>query len=154
MKILDLTAGYRAIWFNKKHPLATYLDRRPEVEPDILCDTTNIPAEVGTDFDLIVYDPPHMNCGPNSDMSKTYGYHTTHQILDDILKTGKEAARVSKPSALMALKWNTHDIRIERIFKLLGDWEPLFGHLIKNGPHSQTFWVLLKKRTDTELEWK
>lgn len=146
MKILDLTAGNRAIWFDKQHPLATYLDRRPEVSPDIVCDTTKIPAEVGDGFDLIVCDPPHMNCGPNSDMSKTYGYHTTFQILEDICATGKEAARVSKPNALMALKWNTHDIRIQRVFKLLGDWEPLFGHHTKNGPHSQTYWVMLRKR--------
>jgi hypothetical protein len=58
MKILDLTAGRRAVWYDKKHPLCTYLDIRPEVEPDILCDTTALPDEVGRDYDLIVYDPP------------------------------------------------------------------------------------------------
>lgn len=150
MKILDLTAGYRAIWYKKKHPFATFLDRRPEVEPDFLCDTTAIPDSVGTEFDLIVYDPPHMNCGPNSNMSQRYGYHTTSEILDVIVKTGREAARVAKPNALMALKWNTHDIKLNRIFKLLGDWEPLFGHLVKNGPHSQTYWVMLRKLSENE----
>ncbi len=148
MKILDLTAGNRAIWFNKKHPFATYLDKRAEVSPDIVCDTTKLPPEIGNDYDLIVYDPPHMNCGPNSNMSKVYGYHTTFQILEDICGTAKEAHRVSKPNALMAFKWNTHDIRLERVFKLMGDWEPLFGHLTKDGPNSksQTFWVMLRRR--------
>lgn len=148
MRILDLTAGKRAIWFNKKHPFALYLDRRAEVEPDIVCDTTQLPAEVGEGFDLIVYDPPHMNCGPNSDMSARYGYHTTFQILEDICKTGKEAARVAKPNALMALKWNTHDIKLERVFKLLGDWEPLFGQVTKFSHRhpAQTYWVMLRRK--------
>ncbi len=146
MKILDLTAGMRGVWFDKKHPLCTYLDRRPEVSPDIVCDTTKIPAEVGIDYDLIVYDPPHMNIGKKSDMVKRYGYHTTFQILEDICGTGKEAYRVSKPGALMALKWNTHDIKLDRVFKLLGNWEPLFGHCTKFGHRSQTYWVMLRRR--------
>ncbi len=148
LKILDLTAGNRAIWFDKKHPLATFLDRRAEVSPDIICDTTAIPPEVGGGYDLIVYDPPHMNCGPNSDMSKSYGNHTTFEILENICKTGKEAARVSKPRALMALKWNTHDIRLDRVFKLLGDWEPLFGQVTKFAHRhaSQTYWVMLLRK--------
>lgn len=67
MKILDLSSGNRAIWFNKNHPLACYLDKRSEVHPTIVCDTRNIPIEAGVDFDLIVWDPPHMNCGPKSE---------------------------------------------------------------------------------------
>jgi len=145
MKILDMTAGKRAVWFDKKNPLCTYLDIRPEVEPDIVCDTRKMPDSVGAGFDLIVYDPPHVNTGPNSDMSKRYGYFTTKEILDSIAGSGKEAHRVSKPSALMALKWNNHSIRLQRVFDLLPQWEPLFGHLTKNGPGSQTYWVMLKK---------
>lgn len=147
MKILDLTAGPRGIWFNKEHPLATFLDRRAEVNPTFVCDTTNIPPEVGTDYDLIVYDPPHMNCGPNSDMSKRYGYHRTFDLLDDIAKTMREAHRVSKPGALMALKWSTHDIKLPRLFKLLGPWEPLFGHITKFSQRRpyQSYWIMLRR---------
>lgn len=143
MKILDLSAGNRAIWFNKSHPFATYLDKRAEVNPTVVCDTRDgIP---GTGYNLICWDPPHMNCGPNSNMSKVYGYHTTKEILETIEKTGREAHRVSERNALMALKWNNHDIKLERIFKLLPDWEPLFGHLTKDGPRSQTYWVMLRR---------
>jgi hypothetical protein len=116
-----------------------------------LCDTTALPDEVGRDYDLIVYDPPHMNCGPTSDMSARYGYWTTKQILSTVFLTSKEAARVSKDSALMAFKWNTHDIKLERVLDLMPDWEPLFGHMTKNGAHSQTFWVMLKKVSQSEL---
>lgn len=86
-----------------------------------------------------------MNTGPRSNMSKCYGYHKTQEILETIEKTGSEAYRISKSKALMAFKWNNHDIKLERIFKLLPQWEPLFGHLTKDGPRSQTYWVMFKK---------
>lgn len=145
MRILDLSAGNRAVWFDKNHPLAIYLDKRESVKPTIVCDTTAIPKEVGDGFNLIVFDPPHKNCGPNSNMSKSYGHHTTAEILRTIEGSGKEAHRVSAENALMALKWNTGDIKLERVFKLLPQWEPLFGHLTKDGPRSQTYWVMLRR---------
>lgn len=145
MKILDLSAGNRAIWYNKKHPLCTYLDKRESVNPDIVCDTRSIPESAGSGFDLVVWDPPHMNCGPNSNMSKTYGYHTTKEILDTIEKTAIEAHRITGSKGLMAFKWNTHDIKLERVYKLMPQWEPLFGHLTKDGPRSQTYWVMLRR---------
>lgn len=145
MKILDLSAGNRAVWYNKNHPLAVYLDKRESVNPTIVCDTRSIPSEVGSGYNLICYDPPHMNCGPNSNMSKVYGYHTTAEILDTIEKTGREAWRVSEQGALMAFKWNDNSIKLARVLKLLPNWEPLFGHLTKDGPGSasKTYWVML-----------
>ena len=146
IRILDLSAGRRAIWFNKKHPNATYIDRRPEVEPDFVADSRDLPDPVGKDYDLVVFDPPHMNCGPKSNMSRVYGHHTTQQILETIKGTAKEAHRVTKPGALMALKWNDHDISLQRVFDLMPQWEPLFGHLTKDGPGSKTYWAMLKRR--------
>lgn len=145
MKILDLSAGNRAIWHNKKHPLCLYLDKRPEVNPDIVCDTRDIPVKAGSGFDLIVFDPPHMNCGPTSNMAKCYGHSTTAEILDLIEKTAIQAHRVSRVDALMALKWNDHDIKLQRVLDLMPMWEPLFGNLTKNGPGSKTYWVMLKR---------
>ncbi len=151
MKILDLSAGNRAIWFDRKNELCTFLDIRPEMEPDIVCNTTAIPAGI-SDIDLIVYDPPHMNCGPNSNMSKNYGYWSTAQILENIAGSGIEAHRVSKPNALMALKWNDHDIKLTRVLTLLPNWEPLFGHQLRNmggiskSKVSQSYWVMLRRR--------
>lgn len=147
MKILDLTAGNRAIWFDKNHPLVTYLDKRGSVNPTIICDIRNIPESVGSGFSLVVFDPPHMNCGPNSNMSKVYGYHTTAEILETVKLAGTEVHKITASNALMALKWNTHDIKLEKIFMLLGRnrWEPLFGHLTKDGPRSQTYWVMLRR---------
>lgn len=146
LKILDLSAGNRAIWFNKNHALATYLDKRAEVNPTVVCDTTEPwPEAVGQDFNLICWDPPHLNCGANSNMSRVYGHHTTAEILRLVELTGFQAWERSAPNALMALKWNNHDIKLPRVFKLLPNWEPLFGHLTKDGPRSQTYWTMLRR---------
>jgi 23S rRNA G2069 N7-methylase RlmK/C1962 C5-methylase RlmI len=146
MKILDLSAGKRAIWFNKKHPLATYVDKRAEVFPDIVANTTKLPKRIGKNYDLVVFDPPHMNCGKKSNMSRVYGYHTTKQILETIEGTAKEAHRVTRSKALMALKWNDHDIKLQRVFDLMPQWEPLFGQLTKTRPDSKTYWVMLRRK--------
>jgi hypothetical protein len=147
MKIIDLSAGRRAIWFNKRHPDTLYVDRRKEVGPDLVADTTKLPRKAGSGYGLVVFDPPHMNCGPNSNMSRVYGHHTTAEIYRTIEGTAKEAWRVSKRGALMAFKWNDHDIPLQRCFDLMPQWEPLFGHLTKDGPGSKTYWAMLKRKS-------
>ncbi len=147
MRILDLSAGNRAIWHNKNHPLAVFIDVRPEVKPTFVMDSTDLKL-ADSHFDLIVFDPPHVNFGKNGKMSKNYGHHTTEQIRQIIKGSGKEAHRVSKPNALMAFKWNNHDQKLAAVFKLLEPyWEPLFGHLTKDGPRSQTYWTMLRRLT-------
>lgn len=147
MKILDMSAGNRAVWFDKQYPDATYLDIRESVNPDIVCDTRQLPATVGNDYDLIVFDPPHVNFGANAELSKTYGHHTTADIRDIIAGSAREAHRVSKPDALMAFKWNDHDQKLERVLELMPQWQPLFGHKTaqRNMRASQTYWVMLRR---------
>ncbi len=148
MKILDLSAGRRAIWYDKDNPLAIFIDKRAEVNPTFVADSTALPAIIGDGFDLVVFDPPHMNCGKKSNMSKVYGYHTTAEILETIKGTAIEAHRVTRTNALMALKWNDHDISLKRVFDLMPQWEPLFGHLTKDGPgsSSKTYWAMLRRK--------
>jgi len=147
MKILDLSAGNRAIWFNKKHPLCLYVDKRAEVNPDVIADTTALPESIGSGYNLVVFDPPHMNCGKNSNMSRVYGYHTTKEIFRTIEGTAKEAHRVTGSGALLALKWNDHDIPLKKVFELMPQWEPLFGALTKDGPgsKSKTYWCMMRR---------
>lgn len=148
MKILDLSAGNRAVWFNKQHPLATYLDKRESVKPTFVCDTRSIPSEVGEEFDLVVFDPPHVNFGKNAQMSKTYGHHTSEEIRDIVKLSSKEAHRVTKTNALMAFKWNDHDQKLDKILSLMSEWwEPLFGHAtsVRTKHNCQTYWVMLRR---------
>jgi hypothetical protein len=137
--------------------MVTFLDKRAETEPDFVCDTRDIPEEVGKDFDLLVFDPPHLNAGKNSNTSKTYGHHTTAEILDTIEKTAPEAWRVAKHNALMAFKWNDHDIKLDRVLELMSThWFPLFGHHMRNrggsAAKSQSFWVMLIRRNYPSTE--
>ena len=151
MKILDLSAGGRAMWFDKDNPLVTFLDKRASVEPTVVCDTTAIPAEVGDGYDLVVFDPPHENVGANSNLSKFYGHSTRAEIIETIKGSGAEAHRVTKPRALMAFKWNDHAFKLDRVLELLSPhWTPLFGTHLKNrggsAAKSQSFWVLLLRK--------
>jgi hypothetical protein len=149
--ILDVSAGNRAMWFDKSHPEATFIDVRESVNPTVCCDSRALPSQVGSGFDLIVFDPPHVNFGANAEMSKTYGHHTTEQIRDIIKRTAQEVHRVAAPRALMSFKWNDHDQKLERVLALMSEWwEPLFGNIVsQRTKHScMTYWVMLRRRDD------
>jgi hypothetical protein len=77
--ILDVTCGDRTIWFQKNEPHTIYCDKRREeyegffgtvlnkqghkkrrhlvIDPDILCDFTNLPFK-DSSFQMVVFDPP------------------------------------------------------------------------------------------------
>ncbi len=146
-----MSAGGRAIWFDKTNPLVTFLDKRAEVEPTFVCDTTAIPDEVGCDFDLVVFDPPHENVGAKGHMAKRYGHSSRIEIIETIKGSGREAHRVTKPSALMAFKWNDHAFKLDDVLALIADyWTPLCGHHMRNrggsAAKTQSFWVLLLRK--------
>lgn len=148
MKILDLSAGNRAIWFNRKYPDATYIDIRPEVGPDLVFDSRALPAEIGKDYTLVVFDPPHENYGANGFMTKNYGHFTLPQIRDTIAQTAREAHRVTTKDALMAFKWSSHAIKLSTALGLLAPyWEPLFGHGVTPSTrrNRMTSWVMLRR---------
>lgn len=151
MRILDLSAGNRAIWFNKRHPEAVYVDVRPDVEPDVIADARSLPAEVGDDYDLIVFDPPHKNNGETGKMTVNYGWHTAEEIREIVIGTAKEAHRVSRPEALMAFKWNDHTRKLSSVLAWISPWwEPLFGHGVSSQQRaSMTSWVMLRRRDAT-----
>jgi hypothetical protein len=149
LKIIDLSAGNRAIWFDRRYRDAVYVDVRPEVEPDICADATALPAEIGDGYTLVVFDPPHENFGANGNMTKSYGHWTADDVQRIIVGTAKEAHRITAPDALMAFKWNDHSRKLSGILMAMSPWwEPLFGHgARKQQRHSSmTYWVMLRKR--------
>lgn len=149
MKILDLSAGNRAVWFNRNHPDAVYVDVRPEVEPTFVADARALPAEVGEGYDLVLFDPPHKNNGADGNMARNYGHWTADEIRSVVVGTAKEAHRVTKPNALMAFKWNDHTWKLQTVLTMLDPWwEPLFGHGARGQQRhaTMTFWVMLRRR--------
>lgn len=154
MKILDMSAGNRAMWFNKNDSRVVFLDKRESVKPTIVCDTTEIPYFVGEGYDLVVFDPPHENTGANSHMATHYGHSTRAEIIETIKGSGREAHRVTRENALMAFKWNDHAFKLDKVLALMSDyWEPLFGSHLKNrggaDAKSQSFWVMLLRKSPT-----
>lgn len=149
MKIIDLSAGNRAVWFDRNHKDTTYVDIRPEVSPDVVADATALPADIGSDYDLVVFDPPHKNGGEASGMTRCYGHWTADEIRNTVVGTAKEAHRITRPDALMAFKWNDHSRKLHDVLVMLSPWwEPLFGHgaRAQHRHETMTFWVMLKRR--------
>lgn len=154
-KILDVTCGSRSIWFNKAHPAALYCDKRNEVHiglwknskrkieinPDVVCDFTDLPFEDAS-FSLVVFDPPHLTGAKETAwLVKKYG------LLDDnwtkMLHDGFcECMRVLKPDGVLIFKWSEHDIPAQKVWDAIGQ-KPLFGH--HSGKKSQTFWGCFMK---------
>lgn len=158
-KILDVTCGSKTIWFNKQHPNAIYCDKRREtftgiwtstnkdserkciVDPDIVCDFTNLPFDDNT-FSLVVFDPPHLlKLGETAWMVKKYGKldDTWPQMIHDGFA---ECMRVLKPDGVLIFKWSEYDIPAEKVWKAIGQ-KPLFGH--HSGKKSNTFWGCFMK---------
>jgi hypothetical protein len=152
MRILDLTAGNRAIWFDKENPLATFIDTRAEVNPTFVADAGSLPPEVGAGFDLVVFDPPHKNNGQTSGMTRSYGHSTALEI-ERLLRDGAaEAWRVTKAGALMAFKWNDHTRKLSSVLPMLSPyWIPLFGHGVRHQQsRSATSWSMLLRNENAE----
>ena len=160
-KILDVTCGMRGIWFDKHHPAAVYCDKRRErhesdygtvqshrtvdVNPDVVCDFTNLPFEDNT-FSLVVFDPPHVQgLKETSWISKLYG------SLDDdwreVIRGGyTECMRVLKPDGVLVFKWSETQIPAADLWEAIGA-KPLFGH--HSGKKMNTFWgVFMKLEAD------
>ena len=159
MKILDATAGNRAMWVNKKHPLATYIDIRPDVKPDIVisCAKTNFKDK---EFDLIVFDPPHQGYTENNkgQMAKRYGYLRAHQIRELIKDAFVEFKRILKDDGFVIFKWNDHDQKLDKILKLILDFEPLFGQITskrtagRSDYSASTYWICMIKNKGGETQ--
>lgn len=76
--ILDATAGYRMMHFNKKHPNVLYLDQRPECEPDVVGDFTDLSQFPNNTFQLVIFDPPHFvknhhGLAPDTGIARRFG---------------------------------------------------------------------------------
>jgi len=154
--ILDATAGFRMMWFNKHHPNCIYLDQRPECEPDIVGDFRDLKQFPDGTFRLVVFDPPHMTRGDDAshdaEMLKSYGFLRPEGWQKDLYRAFNELWRVLKPYGVLVFKWNTESIESNRILALVPE-KPLFfqittnqNKLLKSGKaHVKTLWFCFMK---------
>jgi len=148
LRILDVTAGRRNIWWERSYADAVFVDIRREVKPDLVCDLKALPFR-GEIFRLVVFDPPHENVGIKSDMFKRYGHSTIDEIKSMLMKGSPEMFRVLEDGGFMLFKWSTHSLKLGICFLLMGKWfKPLFGHkvAIHTKHESNTYWVCMVKR--------
>jgi len=151
-KILDVCCGSRMFWFDKNNPDTLFNDIRKEKH--ILCDGRKLNINPDTQMDfrklnlddnsfkLVIFDPPHLTkLGKNSWMAKKYGV-LSENWREDIKKGFDECMRVLEKDGILIFKWNTRDIKISELLKVLGE-EPLFGHTTKAGGH--TIWMCFYK---------
>ena len=150
--VLDACCGAKMFWFDRKNPLATFMDKRfekhllcngyvLEVAPDLVADFKRMPFADET-FYLVVFDPPHLTSLKNdkSWLAQKYG-RLLPTWRDEIQEGFAECFRVLKPFGTLIFKWNTTDISTAEVLKLT-DRSPLFGH---TGHQSETIWMTFLK---------
>lgn len=147
--ILDVCCGGKMFYFDKTNENVLFCDKRQiktnlcdgrkfEVNPDMICDFTNLPFENET-FYHIVFDPPHLkNIGENSYMSIKYG--KLNEDWETVIKQGfNECMRVLKPYGTLVFKWNEGQIKLKEILNVI-DYQPLYGNR-----RAKTHWLVFVK---------
>lgn len=158
--ILDACCGKRMFWFDKSHEHTIYMDRRLDIEPDIVGDFRNMNFE-DKSFKLVVWDVPHIvqkDIG-KSIVAHSYGVLDPDTWKEDLSLGFKECWRVLDDYGVLVFKWSdcnkwaniSRNVNLKTVLSLF-DQEPLFGHKTKakfdikeNKQVSATYWVLFMK---------
>jgi SAM-dependent methyltransferase len=173
MRILDATAGSRGIWYQKDLPFVTFMDKREgrfvfypnpktkrtfDIKPDVLADWTKTIPFDNNEFDMVVFDPPHLIVSekPKSDfkMHIQYSYFLKSNWKQSLRKAFQELFRVLKPDGFLVLKWCETDIKIMDVLKL-SPYKPMFSNmsLEHNSSERNSYMVVfIKHRLEQELD--
>jgi hypothetical protein len=151
MFMLDATASYRAMWFDKNYKDCIYIDKRREVKPTVICSWNNLPFIDGV-FDLVLFDPPHTNPGETGRgiMTNIWGAIRAEKMVPTLYYASRELLRTLKFGGQFILKWNTHSKSLDSVLALF-PIKPLFGHktAYKTKHSAQTYWVFFIKEYPT-----
>ncbi len=171
--ILDATAAFRGMWFNKNNPYVVFLDCHDDEQiysrrerynrlrgipgrfpargfkvPTTVGDFRHLPYPDGR-FKLVVFDPPH-----RSDMGKRCFYTERYTLLPetwpkDLKEAAEELWRVLAPFGTLIFKWSDNKIKFKDVLRLF-PVKPFFGQ-ISAGAHdkklnkSHTCWFCFVK---------
>ena len=147
--ILDATAGFRMMWFDKHHPNCIYLDQRPECEPDIVGDFRDLKQFPDETFKLIVFDPPHLvfEGGKRlSNMQQEFGELNPETWQSDIKNGFLELWRILKPRGVLIFKWSNQCYSCADVMKTFPS-APLFYQVstANKSASSKTLWFCFMK---------
>lgn len=128
-RIIDVCCGGKMFWFDKNNPDVQFCDKRKierhefypnryfEVNPDTVCDFTNLPFSDGS-FHLVVFDPPHLTrAGKRSYMALKYG-RLEGDWKGMIRKGFSECMRVLAENGVLIFKWSEVQIQLREILPL------------------------------------
>lgn len=158
-KIIDVCCGSKMFWFDKNNPNVEFCDNRVvpkhefyphryiEINPDTVCDFTNLPF-ADKSFKLAVFDPPHLTqAGSSSWLALKYGRLTGNW--QDMLKKGfEECFRVLDTDGILIFKWSEVQVPLKEVLKLC-PIKPLFGN--RSGKHNNTHWLCFMKSEVEEI---
>lgn len=88
------------------------------VKPMILADMRYLPFKDGV-FDIIICDPPHMDCGLTGFMAKAWGSWNQRETIDIMKMSNMEFSRCLRPRGTL-------------ILKVMADIMPRFQKMLKN----------------------
>jgi ubiquinone/menaquinone biosynthesis C-methylase UbiE len=160
MEVLDVCCGSRMFYFDKDDSRVLFCDKRffsttlkdktakggirqLSVEPDMVCDFTELPFKDET-FPLVVFDPPHLEkIGDSGWLAQKYG-KLKGDWRSEIERGFSECFRVLKNEGTLIFKWNETDIPVSEIIKLAKE-KPLFGN--RSGKQSKTHWIVFQKNS-------
>ena len=163
-EILDACCGGRMWWWDKKHPLAVYMDKREappgssfrpnwSCEPDLIGDFRAMPFE-DESFQLVVFDPPHLTReDPTAVLCAETGLRygvLQRDTADDDLRLGfAECWRVLSPGGTLVFKWGG---KVDRV-RPLWPAEPIVGtRSLRKGSGLGTRWFVFYKPLDAAAE--
>jgi hypothetical protein len=149
--ILDATAGYRMMWFDKQHPNTIFFDKRLEVNPDMVGNWTELINLPNESMNLIVFDPPqHISKWHKSEYNISKTFYQNVGILEaetwqsDFKKGFAEMWRVLQNKGVLILKWSDHDIDYKKVLAL-APVQPLFGQISTQRKTTKTYWFCFIK---------
>ncbi len=144
------------MWFDKQDSAAVFLDKRREVEPDVVAVWQALPFPDGS-FQVVNWDPPHMVYrveGKPSFMTTRFGLLERETWPRDLKLAFEELMRVLVPGGVLLLKWNDNHIRAKRLLALF-PVKPKFGSQVGGSrgfrhkgsaePRSTTSWFCFVK---------
>jgi len=156
--VLDVCCGPRMMWFDKRDPRVTFVDRRNQdyaikpdraypngtvirVRPDVVADFTALPFPTESLWH-VVFDPPHVVRNAERG-TLTMKYGCLNGDWKSMLAGGfSECFRVLKPNGTLIFKWREVQIPLRDILALTPR-KPLYGH--RSGRKSQTHWISFLK---------
>lgn len=157
--ILDCTVGYRKMWKGKCQNVL-FLDKRKEVNPDIIASNEYMPFRNGI-FEKIVYDPPHLvhalliNKSQENSMAKHMSdlYSIWKKKIDfirNIVRVNNEANRTLEMDGILFCRHTPlkENISLEYFIRLLEDFKAV--RIRKEKSRSQfknkVYYITMKKK--------